>query len=201
MHTTSRAAQPEAVAAIELFDLVVGGALRKVEAHADGSWTITPVTGRPLLLTGPAEVTAYVDRTNGTGPAALAPARTLAVEAAETPETGPEGCGCVPTAPAVPSAFAADLMQARAIAAALGDLGVSPSRRSAAYDERAQAAAVRVATTHGLYALRIPPVTRAFVVYRNGQRDGALGARRVPANSDSYITTLYAAYLRERGDL
>ncbi|MGX9891412.1 hypothetical protein [Streptomyces sp. NPDC002276] len=202
MNTTARTAQPGPAAAIELFDLVVSGALRAVTANADGSWTITPVVGRPLLLTGPAEVYAYVDQAHGTGPAALTPVRAaLPAMPAETAEPEPAGCGCVPAAPALPSGAAVDLMQARAISAALGDLGITPARRSAAYDETAQAAAVRVASTHGVYALHVPPVGRPFSVWRNGARDGSLGARRVPANTDSYLATLYAAYLRERGEL
>ncbi|WP_330346659.1 hypothetical protein OG858_46960 (plasmid) [Streptomyces europaeiscabiei] len=200
MRITSRDAQPEAAATIELFDLVVTGSLRKVEANADGSWTITPTVGQPLVLTGTAEVTAYIDRTHGTGPAALAPALTL-----PAPDTSadqdPEGCGCVPAVRGVPAMYTPDLMQARAISAGLGDFGVNASRRTAAYDETAHAVAVRVATDHGIYALHIPPVTRPFVVHRNGHRDGSLGVRRVPATSDSTISTLYAAYLRERGVL
>ncbi|MGW1674577.1 hypothetical protein [Streptomyces sp. NPDC002324] len=199
MNITSRDTQPEATAAIELFDLVVTGSLRKVEANADGSWTITPTIGQPLVLTGTAEVTAYVDRAHGTGAAALAPA--LALPAPYADDQEPEGCGCIPAVRRVPATYTADLMQARAISAGLGDFGVSPSRRTVAYDETAEAVAVRVATTHGIYALHIPPVARPFVVHRNGDRDGSLGVRRVPATTDSTISTLYAAYLRERGVL
>ncbi|WP_125264844.1 hypothetical protein [Streptomyces alboflavus] len=198
MHITTRATQPGPAAAIELFDLVVTGALRSVEAHPDGSWTITPAIGRPLTLTSPAAISAYVDQAHGTGPQALAPARTLA-PAVPDAETEPPGCGCVPTT--LPTGAAADLMQARAISRHLNTLGISSQRRSVAYDQALEAAVVRVHTAHGLYALRIPEPRALFGVWRNGSRDGSLGERRVPANSDSYLATLYAAYLRERGAL
>jgi len=199
VNVTTRTQQPESAAALELVDLVISGALRRIEANSDGSWTITPVVGQPLVLTGPAAVLAYVDQAHGTGPAALAPTKHL--PAIESADDEPEGCGCSPAARPAPPPSGADLMPARAVSAALGDFGVSASRRSAAIDETAQAAVVRVASTHGIYALPIPPVGRAFGVWRNGKRDGSLGARRVPANTDSYLATLYATYLRDRGVL
>lgn len=209
MHATTRAAHPDEAAAIELFDLVVSGPLRRVEANADGSWTVTPVTGRPLILTGAAEVAAYVDQTTGTGPTALVPAPAPAapsavpslVPSAASAAEEPPGCGCVPAARAVPTRYEADMMQARAIAARLAEYGVRAARRSAAYDTEQQAAAVRVSTGHGTYTLLIPPPRRRYAVMRNGQRDGALSARRIPADTDSKITTLFAYYLRDRGAL
>ncbi|MFJ2112434.1 hypothetical protein ACIOEX_11165 [Streptomyces sp. NPDC087850] len=192
-----RTTTPDA-AAIELFELVVSGPLRKVEAIADGSWIVHPVIGQPLVLTGPDQVAAYVVQAHGTGPAALAPAAASGPAAAEDE---PGGCGCVATLRSRPSQYEADMMQARAVSAGLGDFGVSPARRSVAYDQQHQAAAVRVDTTHGIYSLHIPLIHHQFVVMRGDRRDGVIGARRVPAVRDSLIATLYAAYLRERAVL
>ncbi|MFE7665124.1 hypothetical protein [Streptomyces celluloflavus] len=181
--------------ATALQPLTVSGPLRAVEAHADGSWTVTPAAGPPLLLTGPHEVTAYIERAHhGTGPAALAPAH-------PAPDLPDEICGCVAVIEPTPTAATADVMQARAIYHHLAQLGVASERRSYAWDDRHQAAAVRVSTPHGLYALLIPPVGRAFVIHYRGARIGALDARRVPATTDSLAGTLYATFLRDRGDL
>ena len=90
MHEASRHAQPEATAAVELFELVVTGPLRKVEANADGSWTVTPVVGRPLILTGPAEVAAYVQQ-------ARAPARRPSPPPCPPPPRRPDAGACPPS--------------------------------------------------------------------------------------------------------
>ncbi|MEU1121825.1 MULTISPECIES: hypothetical protein [unclassified Streptomyces] len=163
---------------------VITGSVDRIEAHPDGSWTITPRTGTPLRVTfRPA---AEADRPQS--------ARHDVIEG--------ETCGCVPTAPVtITAARAAALQQARAVAAALGDLGVPAPHRSAAYEEHARRAVVRVATTHGLYALHVPPMGAPFTVDRDGYRNGALGARRVPAVSDDHVAALYVAYLRDRGEL
>ncbi|MGW0786154.1 hypothetical protein [Streptomyces sp. NPDC002913] len=186
----------------DLFGLIVSGPVRAVHTNEDGSWTVVPVIGAPLLLTGTQEAAAYVQRaTASTGPAALAPA-VLTMPAPAYDDEPEAGCGCIPAAARPRSAQQeSDLMQARAVAAALGDLGISPSRRTAAYDDEHQAAAVRVASTHGLYTLHIPPVQRQYPVMRDGRRDGVIGARRIPAVRDSMVATLYAAYLRDRGAL
>ncbi len=195
---TARPAGPH-TAARALAQLVISGPLQAVHANGDGSWTITPTTGQPLILTGPDEVAAYVERaTQSTGPQALAPARPLA------PATGDDhqGCGCRPAiAPALSPQHQADLMQARAVLAGLAEFGVRAARRSVAFDEAAQAVTVRVQSGHGLYALHIPPSGAQFPVHRNGRRDGVIGARRVPATTDSLITALYAGYLRDRAAL
>jgi hypothetical protein len=193
MHQASRHAQPEATAAVELFELVVTGPLRKVEANADGSWTVTPVVGRPLILTGPAEVAAYVQQAQGTGPQALAPAMPAPAAAEDA------GCGCVP-AVRIGTGRQADVLQARAVYHHLAEW-LPAERRAYGWNEDAGAASVRVATDHGLYELFIPPIGRAFPVCVLGRRDGALDARRVPGTRDSLVATLYAAYLRDRGEL
>ncbi|MGW2793615.1 hypothetical protein ACWC9H_27300 [Streptomyces sp. NPDC001251] len=186
-------------AARQLAQLVISGPLRAIHANGDGSWTIVPVTGQPLILTGRDEVTAYIERaTHGTGPQALAPARPI------TADTGAddEACACRPAiAPALSPQHHADMMQARAILTGLAAFGVRAARRSAAFDETAQAVAVRVQSGHGLYALHIPPAGMQFPVHRNGCRDGVIGARRVPATTDSMVTALYASYLRDRAAL
>ncbi|MFF5808238.1 hypothetical protein [Streptomyces sp. NPDC012746] len=186
----------------ELADLIVSGPLKSITANADGSWTVVPAVGPALLLTGPEQVTAYIQRaTTGTGPQALAPAR-AALPAA--PSTGPDddGCGCNPGIPAVATEYAADLMQARAISQILGtEFRISTNARSIAVDEAAQAVVVRILTPHGLYALHIPAVGRQFPVHRNGVRDGVLSVRRVPATSDATVALLLGAYLRDRGAL
>ncbi|WP_435137323.1 hypothetical protein [Actinacidiphila sp. bgisy144] len=192
MHTTSRRAQPEAAAAVELFELVVTGPLRRVESNADGSWTVTPEVGRPLILTGPADVAAYIEQTKGTGPQALAPAR-------PQHPAQPAGCGCVPATRAA-TGRQADIMQARAIYHHLADW-LAADRRAYGWNAAADAASVRVATPHGLYELFVPPVGKPFPVCAHGRRDGALDARRVPGTRDSLVATLYAAYLRDRGEL
>ncbi|MEU5959237.1 hypothetical protein [Streptomyces sp. NPDC047525] len=169
--------------------LVITGAVRQVEAHPDGSWTITPATGRPVRLTSQADAVEYAQQ-----------AATGAPRETDTEETA--GCGCVPAAPvAMPAARAAALQQARAIADALGPLGIPTAQRSAVYDEQARRPAVRVAATHGLYALHIPPMGQPLTVTRDGRRNGALGARRVPAVSDDHLALLFLAYLRDRGEL
>ena len=188
MHQASRRAQPEATAAVELFELVVTGPLRRVEANADGSWTVTPISGRPLILTGPAEVAAYVQQAQGTGPQALAPVR-----------ADDAGCGCVP-AVRVSGGRQADVLQARAVYGHLAEW-LPDERRAYGWNKDAEAASVRVATGHGLYELFIPPVGRAFPVCVSGRRDGALDARRVPGTPDSLVATLYATYLRDRGEI
>ena len=195
MHPTSRRAQPEATAAVELFELVVTGPLRRVEANADGSWTVTPVTGRPLILTGPDQVAAYVQQAQGTGPQALSPV-TPEHTTAPADETG---CGCVPGVRAA-GGRQADIMQARAVHRHLADW-LPAERRAAGWNADAGAASVRVASDHGLYELIIPPVGRPYPVFARGRRDGVLDARRVPATTDSFVATLYAAYLRDRGEL
>ncbi|MER7069291.1 hypothetical protein ABT357_27100 [Streptomyces albidoflavus] len=182
-----------------LVDLVVSGPLRAVTALPGGGWEVTPVTGRPLILTDEDQAHAYLTRTASTGAPALAPVRAIA-PAVEVEEEGPEGCGCVPSAPA-PFAGQADLMQARAISAELGERGVPAARRSAAWVAEHEAAAVRVHSDHGLYALRIPPVGKQYPVYRDGRRDGVLPARRVPAVTDATVATLFAYYLRDRAAL
>lgn len=192
MDASAHRTQPEAVAAVELFDLVVTGPLRKVESNADGSWTVTPVVGRPLVLIGPDQVAAYVQQARGTGPQALAPAITPA------PTRDAAGCECAPAVRA--GSPQAHLLQARAVHRHLADW-LPVERRAFGWNEEAGAASVRVASAHGLYELFIPPVGRPFPVFFNGRRSGALDARRVPAVSDPLIATLYAAYLRDRGEL
>lgn len=201
MRSASYRAQPEGAAAVELFELVLTGPLRRVEANADGSWTVTPTTGSPLILTGPAQVAAYVQQAQGTGPQALAPA-TPAPEARPAWPTAADeaGCGCAPAARVTRDVRDADMMQAHAIYRHLADW-IDPSRRSWTWNADAEAASVRVSAPHGLYELFIPPVARAFPVFLRGRRDGALSARRVPATTDSLAATLYASYLRDRGDL
>ncbi|MDJ0344264.1 hypothetical protein QMK19_29075 [Streptomyces sp. H10-C2] len=152
-----------------------------------------PVTGRPLILTGPAEAAAYVLQARGTGPQALAPTRELtgapAIEA---------GCGCAPAAPVgTPNA---DVLQARAIHRHLAEW-LTADRRAYGWNADAAAASVRVASAHGLYELFVPPIAKPFPIYFHGRRDGALDARRVPATTDSLVATLYAAYLRDRGEI
>uniref|UniRef100_UPI00110F710C hypothetical protein n=1 Tax=Streptomyces chryseus TaxID=68186 RepID=UPI00110F710C len=111
------------------------------------------------------------------------------------------GCGCVPAARDVYGEYGADFMLGRAIAKGLAEFGVTSQRRSVAVDESAQAVAVRVATDHGIYALHIPPRGKRYTVARNGRRDGSLEARRVPSTTDSLVSALFAAYLRDRGVL
>ncbi|MGW3091710.1 hypothetical protein [Streptomyces sp. NPDC001108] len=202
MRNIADAMGADAAAHVDLIDMVVSGPLRRVEALPGGGWVITPQTGRPLLLTDADQARAYITRTAEGGARDLSPVRPPA-PLAPVAEGVPEGCGCAPAAPDdhLPFQARADLMQARAITAALGDLGVVPARRAAAWDETHQAAAVRVTSSHGLYALHIPPVHRQFAVYRNGRRDGVLPARRVPAYRDSMVATLLAAYLRDRAAL
>ncbi|WP_331718299.1 hypothetical protein [Streptomyces sp. NBC_00134] len=167
---------------------VITGAVRKVEANADGSWTITPLTGRPVTLT-PAAAVQFTAQSSTNAPI-------------ETAADDSAGCGCVPAATVeMPAARAAALHQARAICGALASLGIPAARRSAVYDEEARRPVVRVATDHGLYALHIPPMAQPFAVYRDGRRNGSLGARRVPAVSDDHVAALYVAYLRDRGEL
>ncbi|MFE3557287.1 hypothetical protein ACFXKW_20830 [Streptomyces sp. NPDC059193] len=200
MHRASRAITPEFTGALELFDLVVSGPLRAVHANADGSWTVVPVTGPALLLTGPDQVAAFVDRaTHGTGPQALAPATRELPAPATADDTS--GCGCAPAPYHRPHPQESDLMHARAIGARMDEYGIHTARRSVAYDDTAQAAALRIVTDHGLYALHIPPTGQQFRVHRNGTRDGVIGARRVPATPDSTVAALLAAYLRDRGAL
>jgi len=196
MHASSYQAQPDGSAAIALFELVLTGPLRKVEAIPGGGWIITPVVGRELVLTGADEVAAYVQQAHGTGPQALAPA---AAPAPRTP-AAETGCECTTTARTGPGSQQADVMQARAINGHLGDW-VEPERRAAGWDADAGAAAVRIHTPHGLYVLFVPPVGRAFPIFREGRRDGALDVRRVPGTRDSLVATLLAAYLRDRGEL
>ncbi|MFF0430341.1 hypothetical protein ACFYUJ_39015 [Streptomyces sp. NPDC004520] len=190
-------------AAAGLFALVVSGPLREVEALPGGGWIVTPQTGAPLVLPGDEEAAAYIhNATHGTGPAALAPAAlSLAPAAPAADEDEVAGCGCVRAVRVDRPERAADLMQARQISACLQDFEVSASRRSVVFDEQAQAAVVRVASDHGLYALHIPPVHARFTVYRNAVRDGQLEARRVPGTRDSLIATLFATYLRGRAAL
>lgn len=111
------------------------------------------------------------------------------------------GCGCVP-APAEPDpGTAADIMQARAIAAGLAEFGIGPARWSAAYDHKAAAVVVRVDTPRGLYALAIPAPGQPFPVHHRGERVGALDCRRAYGTADSYTAALFAAFLRDRAAL
>lgn len=169
--------------------LVITGEVARAEAHADGTWTITPATGRPIRLATEAAV-------EHPAPAPAAPAAG-AVE-------DDNGCGCAPAAApaAMPKARALALQQARAVTAALAELGVPAARRSATYDEQARRPVVRIVTAHGLYALHIPPVGQVYPVHRNGRRNGTLGdTHRTPAVSDSHVAALLLAYLRDRGEL
>ncbi|MEU1133340.1 hypothetical protein ABZ383_26385 [Streptomyces sp. NPDC005900] len=164
-------------------DLVITGAVIQAEAHPDGSWTITPATGRPVRIAPPH------------------PERTRAADAAPAVEEDTGGCGCLPASPSpLSAAQAMALQQARAICDALGKLGIAAARRTAVIDD-ARRTVVRYAAAHGLYALHIPPQGAQFAVYRDGRRNGALGARRVPAVSDDHLAALYLAYLRDRGEL
>uniref|UniRef100_UPI003F493DBA hypothetical protein n=1 Tax=unclassified Streptomyces TaxID=2593676 RepID=UPI003F493DBA len=166
--------------------MVITGALRAVEAHPDGTWTVVPVSGPPLVITG-----------QQAAPAPVAPPPAYAVEG---PAEAPDPCGCVPLTQAPPSAVGAEVMQARAISRALADL-VPAQRRAVGWDDDHQAAAVRVSAAHGLYALLIPPMGKAFPVLYRSARIGALDARRIPSTSDDLTASLYAAFLRDRGDL
>ncbi|MBE9500748.1 hypothetical protein IHE61_31085 [Streptomyces sp. GKU 257-1] len=56
-------------------------------------------------------------------------------------------------------------------------------------------------TRHGLYALLIPPPGERYRVLHHGAHLTTLDARRVPGTSDQMIGTLFAAALRDRGDL
>lgn len=194
MHHSSYDQQPEAAAAIDLFDLVVSGPLRRVESHPDGSWTVTPTVGAPVLLTDPAQVAAYVATAHGTGPQALAPVAPTGRPAAEPAEA----CGCVPAVRT--RDHSAEVMQALAVHHLLAEW-IAPARRSAAWDEDAQAAAVRIESPHGLYQMFIPAPGRPFPVFLAGRRDGTLGVRRGPGTSDGTVAALLACYLRDRGDL
>ncbi|MFF4323726.1 hypothetical protein [Streptomyces sp. NPDC001568] len=205
MHTVTAA--PTATPTDALTGLVISGPLRSVTANGDGSWTVVPVAGPALLLTGTAQVSAYVERaTHGTGPQALSPARVTlpaapSVQADE--DESPQGCGCGGSEHSTPATpFAADLMQARAVAQLLtAEFRLSSNDVSVSVDEAAQAAVVRVQTSYGLYALHVPPRGGQFSVHRNGRRDGAIGARRIPSTSDTGITLQFGAYLRDRGAL
>ncbi|MFD8146113.1 hypothetical protein [Streptomyces sp. NPDC059708] len=205
MQHASRAIAPEAVSALELTDLLMSGAITSMTATADGSWIIVPTVGPPALLTNPADIAAYIDRaTKGTGPQALTPARTtLPARTATGPADDDAGCGCAPQPDTTtPADYGPDLMQARAILTLLTrEFDINTHAVSAAYDQAAQAAVVRVQTRHGLYALHIPAVTMQFTVSRNGTRDGVIAARRVPATTDTSITLQFGAYLRDRGAL
>ena len=64
-----------------LVDLVVSGPLRAVTALPGGGWEVTPVTGRPLILTDEDQAHAYLARAASTGAPALAPARAIGVDA------------------------------------------------------------------------------------------------------------------------
>ncbi|MFF1561812.1 hypothetical protein [Streptomyces sp. NPDC058279] len=187
-----------------LTGLVLSGPLRSVTANGDGSWTVVPVAGPALLLTGAEQISAYVEHaTHGTGPQALAPARVvLPALQVDEDETG-HGCGCGRAAgSAATGEYAVDLMQARAVAQLLtAEFRVRADDVSVSVDEAAQAAVVRVQTSHGLYALHIPPRGGQFSVHRNGRRDGVIGARRIPSTSDTGITLQFGAYLRDRGAL
>ncbi|MEU7230013.1 hypothetical protein [Streptomyces chrestomyceticus] len=170
--------------------LVITGPLRALHAHPDGTLTVTPAVGPSLLLTGQQQ--AHAPQVyDGPTPA----------HAIEAPADTAEPCGCIPLSQAPSPAVAADVMQARAISHHLADLGVPAARRAVGWDDTHQAAAVRVSAHHGLYALLIPPVGRAFPVLYRSERIGALDARRTPSTRDSLAGTLYAAFLRDRGDL
>ncbi|MFD8708618.1 hypothetical protein ACFV1W_39580 [Kitasatospora sp. NPDC059648] len=110
------------------------------------------------------------------------------------------GC-CLTVAAATTTREIAELLQARAIARHLPDLGIRGSRIAAALDPAAESAVVRVDSADGLYALVIPPVGQAFPVLYRGRRIGALDVRRVPATSDSTAATHYALFLRDRAAL
>jgi hypothetical protein len=109
-------------------------------------------------------------------------------------------CGCIPAIPPDPEHLA-DALQALAIARSMAGLGLAKRSYAVAFDPAAGAAVLRVETVRGLYSLIIPPVGRPFPVWHNGARNGALDARRVPGNRDSYIGALFAAYLRDRAAL
>ncbi|MGW6842152.1 hypothetical protein [Streptomyces sp. NPDC054958] len=201
----ARTEAPEAASTLNLTDLMVSGEITAIRANADGSWTVTSAYGATVTLTGPAQVAAYVDRaTTGTGPQALAPARVaLPARAATNGPADEDMCGCAPAAGiTVPVDHGPDMMQARAILRLLvQEFAISSHALSAAYDEAAQAAVVRIHTSHGLYALHIPAIGRQYVIHRNGRRDGVISVRRVPATSDSTVSLLTGAYLRDRGAL
>ncbi|MGN5392553.1 hypothetical protein [Streptomyces sp. JL7001] len=202
--SNTRAVAPEAAAVLHLTDLMVSGEITALHANADGSWTVTSAHGATVTLTGTAQVVAYVDRaTTSTGPQALAPARVALPARPPASADEEDSCGCVPgTAGSAPVEYGPDLMQARAILRLLAkEFAISSHALSTAYDEAAQAAVVRIQTSHGLYALHIPAIGRQYVVYRNGGRDGVINARRVPATTDTTVTLLTGAYLRDRGAL
>ncbi|MFF8264342.1 hypothetical protein [Streptomyces virginiae] len=200
----ARTISPEAAAVLNLTDLMVSGEVTALHANTDGSWTVTSAHGTTVTLTGPAQVAAYVDRAaTGTGPLALAPARVALPARPPASADEEDTCGCAPgTAGGAPVEYGPDLMQARAILRLLAkEFAISSHALSAAYDEAALAAVVRIQTSHGLYALHIPAIGRQYAMYRNGIRDGVISARRVPATSDTTVTLLTGAYLRDRGAL
>ncbi|MFH8350247.1 hypothetical protein [Streptomyces sp. NPDC018045] len=170
--------------------VIITGPLRAVHAHPDGTLTVTPAVGPPVILTGQQAHPA---------PVYAGPAPAHAIEAPADTTAGP--CGCIPLTQAPSPAVAADVMQARAISHHLADLGVPSDRRAVGWDDTHQAAAVRVSAPHGLYALLIPPVGRVFPILYRSERIGALDARRTPSTRDSLAGTLFAAFLRDRGDL
>ncbi|MFD7560122.1 hypothetical protein ACFV9E_37185 [Streptomyces sp. NPDC059835] len=190
-----------------LTGLVISGPLRSVTANGDGSWTVVPVAGPALLLTGAEQINAYVERaTHGTGPQALAPARVerLTVPDAQADEDEPgHGCGCHRATGGAPAGEnPADLMHARTVAKMLTqEFRIRAGYVSVSVDDATQAAMVRVETSHGLYALHVPPRGGQYVVRRNGRRDGVIGARRIPSTSDTSVTLQFGAYLRDRGAL
>ncbi|MCX5079026.1 hypothetical protein OG321_42280 [Streptomyces sp. NBC_00424] len=191
-----------------LAGLVIAGPVRSVTANADGSWTVVPVAGPTLLITGPDQAHAYIERaTHGTGRQALAPAR-VALPARpahqaddEDEDADPVGCGRgAGGAPA--DDYGPDLMHARAVCQLLGtEFTIRADDRSVTVDEAAQAAVVHVQTHHGLYTLHIPGIGRQYRVLRNGHRDGVIRARRIPSTSDTSIALQFGAYLRDRGAL
>lgn len=152
-----------------------------MQANPDGTLTLTPVS--------PSDHTA-------TAPQPAPPAYILE----QQEDDGADACGCTPPLPSSTEHGPAYL-QGRAISRHLANLGVAPDRRRVAIDPDHQAVAVRVETRHGLYALLIPAPGRRYPVLHHGQRITTLDARRLPGTSDQLIGTLYAATLRERGDL
>lgn len=109
-------------------------------------------------------------------------------------------CGCIPAIPPNPQHLA-DALQALAIARSMARFGLAKCSYAVTFDPAADAVVLRVETARGLFSLLVPQVGRAFPVWQNGVRIGALDARRVPGNRDSYIGALFAAYLRDRAAL
>ncbi|MBH1939226.1 hypothetical protein I5Q34_34060 [Streptomyces sp. AV19] len=71
MNPRTRAALPAEAAAIDLFALVLSGALDRAEHRPDGSWSVTTALGQTVTLARPEDAAQFIDRQCGTGRDAL----------------------------------------------------------------------------------------------------------------------------------